>query len=83
MDSCKEFKDKKENNNAKGDYQKIRSRYILKEIFNIIKKEKMLEIVKINKKTQRKLDITLKDYIKFSRTYSTIEIEIIPFQKKI
>ena len=75
MDSSQEFGNKKEDNNAIEDYQKIRSRYILKQIFNIIKKGKILEIIKYNKKAKKSLDIAKKDYIKYSRTYTTIELK--------
>ena len=55
---------------------KIKSNYILKKIFNDIREKYFLEFIKYNKKTQKRLDININDYIKFSQLYSSIEIEI-------
>ena len=48
MDSNRKYENKKVDDKTKGDYQKIRSHYILKEIFVLIKKGKMLETIKYN-----------------------------------
>ncbi len=57
---------------------KIRSSYILKRIFENINQKNRLELIKYNKKFQKRLTIKLKDYKKYSETYAPIEIEIIP-----
>ena len=44
--------------------------------------KKTLEIVKNNKILQEKLNISLKDYEKYSQKYSSIELEIIPIKKR-
>ena len=58
---------------------KIRSKYILKQIFDNLKENKLLEIIRYNKNIQNKLNKNLIDYIK---EYSKIVIEIIPKEKK-
>ena len=55
--------------------QCIKSKNILKYIFENIKKNKRLNLVKYNKSIQGRLEIGIDDYIK---EYSKIEIEIIP-----
>ena len=54
---------------------KIRSKYILKQIFDKIKENKLLELVRYNKNLQKKLNKDLNDYITL---HSKIEIEILP-----
>ena len=54
---------------------KIKSKYILKQIFDNLSTIKLLEIVRYNQQIKRKLDINKKDYIK---TFSKIIIEIEP-----
>ena len=55
--------------------KKIRSKYILKQIFDNLKENKLLEIIRYNKNIQNKLNKKLIDFIK---EYSKIVIEIIP-----
>ena len=57
-------------------FENIKSNFILKRIFNYIKKIKLLEIVKYNKKLQERLNKTLDDYKEYSQLYSSIEIEL-------
>ena len=54
--------------------EKIKSKYLLKNIFGNLQKRISLKIIKYNKKIKTRLDIHLKDYKK----YSEIEIEIMP-----
>ena len=56
-------------------FMNIKSKYILKQIFNSIEIKNLLKIVKYNKIIQEKLEIGIKDYQDF---IGTIEIEIIP-----
>ena len=58
----------------------IKSNYILKYIFDFMKKNKFLEFIKHNKIIQKKLNITIKDYKEY---FESIEIEIIPSENKI
>ena len=58
---------------------KIRSKYILAQIFDNLQHNKKLEIVRYNKNIKNKLKIIINDYI---NAYSIIEIEIIPIENK-
>ena len=53
---------------------KIRSKYILRNIFDKLPENKLLDIIRYNKKKQKDLNKNLNDY----KNYSKIEIEIIP-----
>ena len=58
-------------------FDDIRSKYVLKQIFNNIKKYKRLKIIKYNKNIKERLNIGIKDY----KSYSEIEIELFPIEK--
>jgi hypothetical protein len=62
--------------------EKIRSKYILKKIFNHLKTNIKLNIIKYNKETQNKLNLIIKDYKEYQEIYSKIEIEIVPIGNK-
>ena len=66
-------------NNKICSFEKIKSGYLLIEIFNILKENKKLNIIRYNKHIQNKINIDINDYIK---EYSKIEIEIIPEDDK-
>ena len=51
----------------------IKSRYILKQIFDNLHKNKLLKILNNNKSIQEKIDINIYDYKKY---FEEIEIEI-------
>ena len=75
-------KSKLRDENAKNEaYNKIKSRYILKQIYDLISPRKLLQIIKCNKNLQNMLDIDIRSYKKYNEIYSPIEIELIP--KKI
>ena len=61
-------------NGSHSNLEKIRSRYILKLIFNFLNNTKSLKIIKYNKKIKKRLDIDIDNYKKSS----IIEIDIIP-----
>ena len=61
---------------SKVNFGNVKSVYILKKIFKYIEKKKFLEIIKCNKKLQTRLKISIKDYIEYSQTYSSIEIKL-------
>ena len=73
---------KLENNKLKNYLENLKSDYFLQLIFSYFEMDKSLKIVKINKKIQRRLNLSIKDYKEFSET-SPIEIEIIPNKKRI
>ena len=60
----------------------IKSDYFLQKIYDIMNKKKSLELVKYNKKLKNRVNLSLKDYKKYSETFSSIEIEIIPKRNK-
>ena len=66
--------------NTKNLFENLKSDYMLKIIFNIISKHKSLEIIKYNKKIQKRLNISIKDYKEYYEIHSSIEIEIIPIK---
>ena len=60
----------------------IRSKYILKNIFNYLKRNIFLQIIKKSKKEQNRFNISIKDYQEFPILYSDIIIEITPAENK-
>ena len=60
----------------------IKSKYIILKIVDYLPKKKFLEIIKLNKKIQNKLNMNINDYKKYSENFSSIELEIIPIKKK-
>ena len=69
--------------NSNANLINIKSAYILKIIFNDLKQNRSLKIIKISKKIQNRLNITIKHYKEYSkiRIFSPIEIEVIPAKK--
>ena len=55
--------------------ENIKSNYILKKIFDCMKRNIKLKIMKCNKILQKRLNLTIKDYLEYSQLYSTIELE--------
>ena len=62
--------------------EKIRSKCVLKKIFNHLNTNIKLNIIKYNKETQNKLNLTIKDYKEYQEIYSKIEIEIKRIENK-
>ena len=58
----------------------ISSKYIFELIIKNISKLKLMEIIKYNKKEQKKINLSFQDYKNYSQKYSTIEIELIPLK---
>ena len=57
-------------------FEKLKSDYFLIKIIDLIKKNKSLEIIKYNKKIQKRLNININNYKEYSQLYSSIEIEL-------
>ena len=57
-------------------FENIKSDFILKKIFNIMKKNKFLDIIKYNKKLQKRFNLSINDYKDYFQLYSPIEIEL-------
>ena len=60
---------------SKNSFKNIRSKYILKEILDFLRKKRLLQLIKKNKNLQNELNIGVNDYKEY---YEQIEIEIIP-----
>ena len=59
-------------NEQKNEFEKLKSDYFLRKLFDILDKNKSLIIMKYNKKLQKRLNINIIDY----KEYSEIEIEL-------
>ena len=64
------------NEKYKGDFKNLKSDYFLIKLFDIMKKNKSLNIIKYNKKMQNRLNLSISDYKEYSQLYSSIEIEL-------
>ena len=61
------------NEKLKQGFENLKSNFIFKKIFNIMRKNRTLEIVKYNKILQKRLNLSIRDYKAY---YSSIEIEL-------
>ena len=66
----------------KNQIDNLKSKYILQKIFDNLPKKKSFEIIKYNKKIQKRVNIDINDYKVFREKYSEIIIEIIPGNNK-
>ena len=62
-------------NEQKNHFKNLKSDYILRNIIGLLKTKKSFEIVRYNKKLQKRLDININNYKEYSKLYSSIEIE--------
>ena len=58
---------------------KIRNKYLIKNILTSLEQKLYLKLIKYNKKIQKKLNFSIKDY----KEYNQIEIEITPVKNNI
>ena len=63
-------------------FSNLKSRFILKNIFNNLSRKQSLHIIHYNKNIQKRLNITINDFKEYSEIYSPIEIELIPSKNK-
>ena len=85
MDPESISKEKKVESNQPGsqvDLDNIKSKYILKIIFDMMGKKESLNMIKYNKRIQTRLNININDYKEYSQTFSPIEIELIPLKNE-
>ena len=85
MESNKEPKmiiEECEESKAKCDIHKLSSKYILKQIFELLYETKYFNIIRYNKNFRKILNINIQDYKELSQIKSPIEIEIIPAENK-
>ena len=61
---------------SKVNLENLKSNFIFKKILNCMKKIKSLEIMKYNKKLQKRLNLNINDYKEYFQLYSNIEIEL-------
>ena len=73
------MKKSKKTNSKTSTLKKVNDNSIIRKIFKILSYEKGLEIIRYNKDYQKKLNLKIIDY---KRTFSKIEIEIIPAENK-
>ena len=69
-------------NNQTKEFDDIKSKFVFKKIISLMKRNKSLEIMKYNKKLQKRLNININDYKEYSELYSSIEIELISNNKE-
>ena len=81
-EASKKAKRESKVNDTKDNLKNIKSNYILKLIYSNIPTNKSLKIIKYNKKIQNRLNISVKDYEECCKTYSPIEIILIPVNTK-
>ena len=67
---------------AKNEFDNLKSNYFLMKIFDIMKKSKSLEIMKYNKRLQKRLNLSINNYKEYSQIYTPIEIELKLVDKK-
>ena len=68
--------------NSKIYFDKLKGDYFLQKVFENLKRNRLLAIIKCNKKIKNRLNINIKDYKEYSEIYSSIELEIIPIKNK-
>ena len=76
------FSYKAGNAQSKNILKNLKSNYILSKVIHTLSKNKLLDLIKYNKKIQKRININIKDYQEYSEIYSSIEIEIIPVINK-
>jgi len=72
MNSMNESKKEKLKTKSKNGFENLKSNFIFKKILEYIKKNKSLEIIKYNKKLQKRLNLSINDY----KECCEIEIEL-------
>ena len=66
----------KEQSKSKLVFDILKSDFFLRTLFGILDKKRSLEIAKINKSLQKRLNLNINDYKEYSQFYSTIEVEL-------
>ena len=66
----------KEQSKSKLVFDILKSDFFLRTLFGILDKKRSLEIAKINKSLQKRLNLNINDYKEYSQLYSTIEVEL-------
>ena len=75
--------EKRKENKSKDIFDNVKCDYfLLKLLFDNLSKKKSFNIIKYNNKIQKRVNINIHDYIKASKIYSSIEVEIRPVMHK-
>ena len=61
---------------SKNIFEDLKSDYFLQKVCNYITRKKVLDIMKYNKRLQKRIKLNINDYIQFSQLYSSIIIEL-------
>ena len=64
-------------NLSRTNFDNLKSDYFLPKIFEYTTEKKFLEILKCSKKLQKRLNLNINDYKKYSQYYSSIELTLI------
>ena len=72
----------KSRNKSKNFLENIKSKYILNQVFQNISKIRLLDLVRFNKKFQKKQNVDINIFKEYSQKRTPIEIEIIPVKNK-
>ena len=75
-------KSNEEQTKAKVGFDNINYDSFFEKIFEYMKKNSSLDIIKNNKKLQKKLKLSINDYKEYSQLYTPIEIELKPLENK-
>ena len=70
------IKEKLKQIKSKNSLENIKSTFIFKKIFEYTEKNKSLEIMRYNKRLQKRLNLSIDDYKEYSQLYTPIEIEL-------
>ena len=62
----KRIKEKK----SKVNFEKIKSDFFIRKLFDYMKKNKSLEIIKYNKRLQKRLNLSINDYKEYNQLYT-------------
>jgi len=73
MNSWNRLKKGKSKTKSKNSFENLKSNFIFKKILEYMKKGKSLEIIRYNKKLQKRLNLSINDYKEY---YQPIEIEL-------
>ena len=68
--------------NSNNMLRNLKSKFILKKLFDFLHKRKPLEIIRYNKNIQKKMKININHYKEYSEKYSSIEIAIKPIENR-
>ena len=69
-------KEQSKQKNKNDRFENLKSDHFLDRLFSYMKKNRALEIMKINKELQKRLHLSINSYKEYSQLYTPIEIEL-------